>query len=135
MTHAKNISRRSFDVSGGRSSCSRWLPLRARSCWSMDSAPLWKPLFGTAGSVTSRSSRTILFILAGSAIVMGPIVASRQLINDKDIARRIVEESAEVGTPELETATASVLAIARGRLAAWDQSGHDTSMLRKTAFL
>ena len=82
-----------------------------------------------------RSSRTILFILAASAIVMSPLVASKQMAADREIARRVVEGSSEVDTPELETVAAHVLATARERIAQWDGAGHDTATLRQTAFM
>jgi signal transduction histidine kinase len=82
-----------------------------------------------------RSSRSILFILAGSAIVMSPLVARKQLTSDRDIAQRVVEENARVDTPELETAAADMLREARGRLGEWYSAGHDTVTLRQQAFL
>jgi signal transduction histidine kinase len=82
-----------------------------------------------------RSSRSILFILAGSALIMSPLVAQKQLQTDRDIAERIVEENARIDTPELETVAAHILSTAGQRLDEWNVTGHDTTALRQQAFL
>lgn len=82
-----------------------------------------------------RSSRSILFILAISTLIMSPLVASKQLVADKLAAERLVRENAEVSTSELAGAAARVLTAARDRLHDWSQSGRDTSALRESAFL
>ena len=82
-----------------------------------------------------RSSRSILFILAGSAVIISPLVAQKQLRTDRDIAERIVEENARIDTPELETAAAHILSTARERLDEWNLMGRDTANLRQQAFL
>src|SRR5581483_11866098 len=82
-----------------------------------------------------RSSRSILFILAGSAIIMSPLIATKQLLSDKEVAHRMVLENAEVDTPELENAATHLLSSARDRLNLWQTNGHDTAALHDQAFL
>ncbi len=82
-----------------------------------------------------RSSRSILFILAVSAMVMSPLIADKQLVSDEKMARRIVLENAEVDTPELQQAADHLLQSARENLADWQMSGHDTTALHEKAFL
>jgi len=82
-----------------------------------------------------RSSRSILFILGISAVILSPLVASKQLVGDEEVARRVVLENAEVDTPELTNTAHHVLATAGTHLAEWQANGHDTSMLRDEAFL
>ncbi|MDP4200457.1 MAG: ATP-binding protein [Bacteroidota bacterium] len=82
-----------------------------------------------------RSSRSILFILAISTLIMSPLIASKQLEADKLVAERMVRENAEVSTTELAGASARILLAARDRLNDWRQSGRDTAALREYAFL
>jgi len=82
-----------------------------------------------------RSSRSILFILAVSALVMSPLVSAKQLLTDKDVAVRIVQENAQVDAPQLETTLAQLLATAQHRLVTWAETNHDTLALRQEAFL
>ena len=82
-----------------------------------------------------RSSRSILFILAVSALIMSPLVADKQLLSDEKTAQRIVIENAEVDTPELQKAAEHLLDNARRNLAEWQASSHDTSALHDKAFL
>jgi len=82
-----------------------------------------------------RSSRSILFILAFSAVIISPLVAAKQLLIDKEIARRVAAENAEVDVPELQNTTEHLLLTAEDRLRQWASAGHDTITLRDEAFL
>ncbi len=82
-----------------------------------------------------RSSRTILFILAGSAVLMAPLVASKQFGTDKEIARTFVQDNTGVETPALETVASQVLNTASRRAVEWYSSGHDSIALRQTALI
>ncbi len=82
-----------------------------------------------------RSSRSILFILAVSAVILSPIVADKQMVSDERTAHRIVVENAEVDTPELQKAAEQLLGTARDNLCDWQASGHDTAALHEKAFL
>ncbi|HEY3874961.1 MAG TPA: HAMP domain-containing protein, partial [Candidatus Kapabacteria bacterium] len=82
-----------------------------------------------------RSSRSILFILAVSALIMSPLVADKQLLNDEDAARRIVLQNANVDTPVLEQSAEGLLNFARTNLDEWRAQGHDTTSLHDRAFM
>ncbi len=82
-----------------------------------------------------RSSRSILFILGVSAIVMSPLIATKQLIGDENAAERLVVENAEIDTPALQRTALQLLAIAASHLENWRASGADTSTLRDEGFL
>jgi signal transduction histidine kinase len=82
-----------------------------------------------------RSSRSILFILAVSAMIMSPLIADKQLFGDERAAEHIVVENAEVSTPELQNVAEHLLDNARENLSEWQASGHDTSALHEKAFL
>ena len=82
-----------------------------------------------------RSSRSILFILAVSAIIMSPLIAAKQLVGDEVTARRLVVENAEIDTAELQSTAQHVLSIAESHLGNWRMAGSDTGALRNTAFL
>ncbi|MFI5201221.1 MAG: ATP-binding protein, partial [Candidatus Kapaibacterium sp.] len=82
-----------------------------------------------------RSSRSILFILGASAVVMSPLIATKQLVGDEQVARRMVIENAEVDTPDLTNTAHQLLATAGNHLREWQAAGHDTSALRDEAFL
>jgi len=82
-----------------------------------------------------RSSRSILFILGASAVIMSPLIATKQLVGDEKVARRVVLENAEVDTPELTNTARQLLATAGKHLREWQMGGHDTSALRDEAFL
>ena len=82
-----------------------------------------------------RSSRSILFILAVSAIIISPLVADKQMLCDERAAHRIVVENAEVDTPELQKAAEQLLGNAHENLSEWQTGGHDTAALHEKAFL
>jgi len=82
-----------------------------------------------------RSSRPIFFILSISAIVISPLVATKLLLRDEDIARRIVQKNSEVDIPELQSATQGLLTKAQARLSDWQAISHDSSALHNEAFL
>ncbi len=82
-----------------------------------------------------RSSRSILFILAVSALVMSPLVADKQFLNDQSIAHHIALENSQVEIPQLQQSADRLLDQARNDLAAWQRDGHDTATLGEKAFL
>jgi HAMP domain-containing protein len=82
-----------------------------------------------------RSSRPILFILAISAVIISPLVATKQLLKDEDAARRIVRENSEVDIPGLQNAAGQLMLKAEDRLSQWYAGGHDSSALHDEAFL
>ncbi len=82
-----------------------------------------------------RSSRSILFILGVSAVIMSPLVATKQLVGDEKLARQLVLENTEVDYPELYNSAQHLLATAEDHLAQWRSNGEDSSSLRDEAFL
>jgi signal transduction histidine kinase len=82
-----------------------------------------------------RSSRSILFILTISALIMSPLVASKQLAADKAAAVRLVKQNALVSATELSKSVSQMLADARERLQGWSQAARDSTSLREFAFL
>ena len=82
-----------------------------------------------------RSSRSILFILAVSALIMSPLVADMQLVGNEQTAEKIIEETAEVQTPKLQEGAEHLLQFARNNLEEWVLQGHDTAALHDRAFL
>ncbi len=82
-----------------------------------------------------RSSRSILFILGVSAMIMSPLVADKQRLGDERAARHLVVENAEVGTLQLQEAANELLNNARENVSEWQANGHDTAALHEKAFL
>jgi len=82
-----------------------------------------------------RSSRPIFFILSISAIVMAPLVTTKQLLSDKYVARRIAQKNSEVDIPDLQNAAEGLLTKAQEHLSEWQAAAHDSSSLHNEAFL
>jgi signal transduction histidine kinase len=80
-----------------------------------------------------RSSRSTLFILALSAVVVSPLVADKELIKDQDVAQGIVSENAQADIPYLKTTVEQALADAARNMNAW--AGDQGEALRQSSFI
>jgi signal transduction histidine kinase len=82
-----------------------------------------------------RSSRSILFILAGSALVLSPLVSQKELLKDKEIAQQIVSQNSVSDIPYLKTIAEQTLASTNEYIRSWSASRGSRESLRQLAFI